>query len=382
MKSRGVLTDRYTFFMSWACPQEPSTLLFMRRQPCRRHIPSEWCHPAICKRRGKWIIPSEAVLQENRGMSDITNAEVKRIAGGVALVLALFGMAVYLPIIGFFFALFIPLPIWFYHQKLGPRRGLTVTAIAAVVMYIIIGRPGVDLIFFSELLFIGILLSRFSEKKMPVEIMVGMTCLLVLASGTAGLIFYSFTLGRGIGSIVSAYVTQNLELTMALYKSAGMSEDTIRMLTESLDQIHYILVRITPALVSATTLLVIWANLIAARPLFLFGHLPFPATGPLNQWRAPELLIWLLIACGGMLLIPSGTLHMIGLNGLIVLVTIYFFQGIAIVSFYFNKKNFSKAAKILFYGLIVVQQLLLFVVIGLGLFDVWLDFRRLDKKTE
>ncbi len=73
---------------------------------------------------------------------------------------------------------------------------------------------------------------------------------------------------------------------------------------------------------------------------------------------------------------------MIGLNGLIVLMTIYFFQGIAIISFYFNKKNFSKGAKILLYGLIVLQQLLLFVVIGLGLFDAWLDFRKLDKQVE
>ncbi len=315
-------------------------------------------------------------------MSDITNAEVKSIAGGVALILALFGMAAHLPIIGFFFALFIPLPVWFFHQKLGPKRGLTVTAIAALSVYVIIGRLGVDLIFFSELLVIGILLSRFFGKNLPVEIVVGMTCLVVLGSGTAGLIFYGLTLNQGIGSLVSAYVMQNLELTMALYRSAGISEETVRILSDSIGQIHYVLVRITPALITTTTLLIIWANLLAARPIFAFGSLTFPTTGPLNRWRAPELLIWLVIGCGGALLMPFKSLNMIGLNGLIVLMTIYFFQGIAVISFYFNKKNFSKGAKILFYGLIVLQQLLLFVVIGLGLFDVWLDFRKLDKQVE
>lgn len=314
-------------------------------------------------------------------MSDITNTEVKSIAGGVALILALFGMAVHLPIIGFFFALFIPLPVWFYHRKLGHTRGLIVTALAALVVYVIIDRMGVDLIFFSELLLIGILLSRLFGKNLSVEIVVGITCLVVLGSGTAGLILYGLSLNQGIGSIVSAYVMQNLELTMALYKSAGISDDTVKILTDSLSQIHYVLVRITPALITTTTLLIIWVNILAARPLFAFRNLSLPTTDPLNRWRAPELLIWLVIGCGGALLIPSRGLNIIGLNGLIVLMTIYFFQGIAIVSFYFNKKHFSKAAKILLYGLIVLQQLLLFVVIGLGLFDTWLDFRKLDKKV-
>ena len=36
----------------------------------------------------------------------------------------------------------------------------------------------------------------------------------------------------------------------------------------------------------------------------------------------------------------------------------------------------------LLYGLIVLQQLLLIVVIGLGFFDTWIDFRKLDKNAE
>ncbi len=312
-------------------------------------------------------------------MTDISSAEVKHIAGGVALILLLFGMAVALPVFGFFFSLFIPLPVWFYHRKLGYKPGLLIAAIAGVIVFFVIGRLGFDLIFFTELLIIGILLSRLFRLNLPVEIVVGITCLAVLSTGAAGLVAYSLTLNRGIGSIISAYVTQNLKLTMALYQNAGISEDTVRILADAMPRIHYILARITPAVAMSMTLLIIWINLLAARPLFALGNQPFPTTEPLNRWRAPNFLIWLVIACGGALMLPAGALNMIGLNGLIVLVTIYFFQGIAIVSYYFNKKNFSKAAKFLFYGLIVLQQLLIFVIIGLGLFDVWLDFRKLDK---
>ena len=44
-------------------------------------------------------------------MSDIAKADINDIAGSVALVCIFFGWAVYLPVLGFFFALFIPLPV-------------------------------------------------------------------------------------------------------------------------------------------------------------------------------------------------------------------------------------------------------------------------------
>jgi uncharacterized protein YybS (DUF2232 family) len=61
---------------------------------------------------------------------------------------------------------------------------------------------------------------------------------------------------------------------------------------------------------------------------------------------------------------------------------IYFFQGIAIVSFYFEKKRFPKILRGILYGLIALQQLVLLLVIAAGLFDVWIDFRRMKKGTE
>ncbi len=78
-----------------------------------------------------------------------------------------------------------------------------------------------------------------------------------------------------------------------------------------------------------------------------------------------------------MLLIPKISLKLLGTNGLLILMTIYFFQGIAIVAFFFDKKQLPRFLRIVLYSLIAVQQLLLLVVIGLGFFDVWLNFRKL-----
>jgi uncharacterized protein YybS (DUF2232 family) len=61
---------------------------------------------------------------------------------------------------------------------------------------------------------------------------------------------------------------------------------------------------------------------------------------------------------------------------------IYFIQGISIVSFYFDKRNFPRMLRGVLYGLIGIQQLFSLLVIGLGFFDLWIDFRRIDKNEK
>jgi uncharacterized protein YybS (DUF2232 family) len=51
----------------------------------------------------------------------------------------------------------------------------------------------------------------------------------------------------------------------------------------------------------------------------------------------------------------------------------------AIVSFFFEKKQVPRLFKILLYTLIALQQLVLIAVIGIGLFDMWFNFRKLEK---
>jgi uncharacterized protein YybS (DUF2232 family) len=86
------------------------------------------------------------------------------------------------------------------------------------------------------------------------------------------------------------------------------------------------------------------------------------------------------VASGALLLLPNTLVKIAGLNGLLVLMMIYFFQGIAIVSFYFEKKRFPRILRIFLYSVIGLQQLMLFLVIGLGFFDMWLNFRKFEAK--
>lgn len=306
----------------------------------------------------------------------------KDILRGVAITSCIFTLSVYLPIAGFFCAFFIPLPTLFYRSKLGRKTGGIVPLATVVLMTVIAGRISVDIVFFIEMLFLGFLLSELFEMNLSVEKTILYATGGVLATGFACLLVYSSISSTGIKALISNYVSQNLELTLALYKHMEMSEDHIRVISDSLEHIHYILVRIIPGLLIAVTLLISWTNLLIARPLLIAKNLFCPDFGMLKLWRPPEQLVWGVIGIGGLLLLPDRSVKMFGLNGLFVLMTIYFFGGIAIVSFFFDRKKLPQLFRVLLYTFIALQQFVLLFVIGLGLFDTWLNFRKIEPKGD
>ena len=305
----------------------------------------------------------------------------KDIVNGVLITSLIFFISVFIPIIGFFGALIIPLPILYYRLKLGRKNGVFIPLISGSILYIVIGGISADALFFVELLLIGFLLGELIESNFSIEKTILYATGAVLISGLLGLIVYGVLSGQGIYAIVSEYVTKNLELTMVLYQSMGMSEENIHLIDRFLADIQPLIVQIIPAMVTASTLFVAWTNILIARPVLKRRSLSYPDFGPLNMWKAPEYLVWGVIGCGLALFLPEPTIKTIGQNGLLILMTVYFFQGIAIVSFYFEKKRLPRFIRFFLYTLIAVQHLILLAVIGLGFFDIWVNFRRLGKPT-
>ena len=296
---------------------------------------------------------------------------------GISITCVIFAVSVYMPIFGFFCSLFIPLPILFYRSKLGRKTGAIIPIAAGVIMMMVLGRFSIDLLFFFELMLLGFILSELMAIDLSIERTVLFACGAILASAIVGLVFYSQIIQKGLTDVAAEYVTKNLQLTLVLYEGMGMSEENIQLIANSLEQIQYVLLRIIPALAIASTLFVAWTSLLISRPLLKSRSLYYPDFGPLNLWKPPEHLVWGVIGCGLVLLIPSGSVKLIGLNGLIMLMAVYFFTGIAIVSFYFEKKRFPRLLRIFLYSLIALQQFVLILVIGLGFFDVWLNFRKI-----
>jgi uncharacterized protein YybS (DUF2232 family) len=230
-------------------------------------------------------------------------------------------------------------------------------------------------------LLIGFVLSEFFELKLSVEQTVLSVCCIVFVSFAAVMVFYSNISGTTVSAMISDYVNKNLALSITKYEEMGLPAKNLDMISDAIEKIEYVLVRIIPAIVIVSTLFVTWTSILLARPVFKAGNLVCPDFGRLNHWKAPEYLVWVVITCGVMLALPDKTIKIFGLNGLLVLITIYFFEGIAIVSFYFEKKKMPRTLKTILYTLIAIQQVAVLIVIGLGFFDTWFDFRKLGVDT-
>lgn len=306
----------------------------------------------------------------------------KDIINGVIITSLIFGISINLPIIGFLCALLLPLPVIFYRIKLGRKTGTIIPVMAIIVMSVIVGAVTFDMLFFYELILLGFVLSECIGGKLSVEKTILYSVGAVLAAGTAALVVYSNLISIGLFTLVSDYIAKSLDMTLQLYQSMGIPEETIQAMSGPMETFQYYLIRLLPAMIISLMLFIAWMNLLLVRSLLKKKNIFSPDFGSLNRWKAPEPLVWGAITCGLMLLIPLSQLKIIGFNGLIILMTIYFFQGIAVVSFFLTKKQSPRLLKIIIYAFIALQHMMLLLVIGLGFFDTWLNFRKLDLKED
>ena len=284
-----------------------------------------------------------------------------------------------MPLVSFLSSLFMPLPVMIYRLKLGRRAGAMIPVCMLILISLVLGRVSPDFFLFAGLLGFGFVLGEYTEHGYPVEKTILYSCGIIIAAGFFSLFFYSIVQETGLIEVVSLYIDKNLMMTLSLYEKVGMPQENIQMIREAMPAIQYALVRIVPSLLISTSFVAGWANILIARSILMKkGFDLFQTSGPLNRWRSPEMLVWAVIgSC--LVIIPDITsLRLLGVNGLIICCTIYLFQGIAVTSFTFEKKHFPLFLRVLLYAIIILNQILLVLLIMVGFFDVWLNFRKLE----
>ena len=300
------------------------------------------------------------------------------IAKGVLITCLILAASTLIPIFGIFCSLLLPLPILYYRTKLGRTISVLIPIIALVMMVIVMNTFPFDIVFVAAMLIVGFSLGELLESQISIEKTILITGSLVFFGGAFCFILLSAVSGHDLFDEFSRSVAYNREFLLAMYRNMGLPAENIADFSRFLDEIQKLVVRILPALGITSTVFIIWINLLLGKALLKSRQMPYPDYGRLNIWQAPDYWVWGVIGCGLLILIPDDMAKTIGLNGLIALMMIYFFQGIAIVSFFFEKKQVPRFAKIMLYALLVVQEVLL-VVIAIGFIDVWANFRKLEK---
>jgi uncharacterized protein YybS (DUF2232 family) len=299
------------------------------------------------------------------------------IRAGTILTLTFLFVAL-IPFIGPVVVILTPLPVLYFCSRLGRLRGLMVLAVSYLAAFGILGlsgqRSNLPVLFMIG--FAGVLLSEVLKRHRSVEKTFLLASSALFCCGAGFVLYHSFRTGIAPWQTVELYVAEIVRENIKLYAQLNISEEQVRLIRESAPQITHLFTGIFPALALSGIVFTVWVNLLAGRLLFRIHGVAFPDFGDLAAWKAPERLVWILIAAGGMVFVPMEGVTVVGMNLLIVCGLIYLFQGLAIAAFFFRQKRVPMIFRWLFYGLLLIQQYMLIIVIAFGLFDMWVDFRK------
>lgn len=289
---------------------------------------------------------------------------------GILFCLLIYGVVFAFPLLGVFVLLFLPLPVLFYRLKLGRNSGVLIAATSFFLLVLMAKGVAFDTLYFGLLLATGVVLGECLERHMSIQKTMGLTTLMAIIIGFSALMVYTTSQGRTLSAIMTDYMNQSLRIARQLSPEIGMDLDMTHKLVSSM-------VIVMPAMFIASFMTTLWLNILVIKKMLNRKGIIIKSIEHLNAYKAPDMLAWAFIGCAMALMIPSDPVKIAGINCLIVLMLVYFFQGIAVISFFFQQKNTPMALKVFFYFLIAVQVYVLILVIGLGFFDNWIDFRKL-----
>ena len=300
---------------------------------------------------------------------------------GIAISSLTFLAASLIPIIGTFFFILTPLPILYYYSKTGRIQGLMVFVISLSVVAVILTISGfeanIPFLFISGSL--GVILSEIFRKNYSVEITIIFPVMVLMILWFSFILFQSLSLGKQPWLLVEDYIGMNIREIIQFYAQLDIPMEQIDLAKNNIEQITRFFTNIFPALVLVSASFTVWINILAARQIFQKNRMWYPDFGDLSRWKAPESLIWFLIANGVLLLIPVEWARILGFNLLLICLFVYLLQGLSIIGFLFKTKNVHRLFRIPCYFLIFAQQYIILLVIAVGVIDLWVDFRKFIK---
>ncbi|MCX7982700.1 MAG: YybS family protein [Syntrophales bacterium] len=308
---------------------------------------------------------------------------------GIVILTITFLVAILAPIAGTFALIFAPGVIAYYLARLGRLRGISIVFLALFIGELV-GRAmgSSDTVFLAILGIIGLTLHETLKKNLPIERTVLITTGITLTVILVIILAESLISGFSPDVLVERYIMANISESLRLSQHMVSQSEQLAAIKENLPQISRWLMYLAPSILGIGIAFICWLDIILLKPLFSLRGLPFPALGDLTLWKAPDALIWLLIASGFMVLflplvgVKLPWVVILGTNGLVVCLFVYFLQGIAVVEFFFRTRRIPQVFRMVFYILLAIQQYFILLVAAAGVLDLWVEWRKPSKRKD
>lgn len=285
------------------------------------------------------------------------------------------GAALYLSVI---FAAFAALPLIYAHLRFGRLAGILCSLSNIGLVFVVSGRIHAA-VFFVTAVVLAAAIAECVKLKLRIEWNVVFSVGVMLVVSALLLLSYSHKyninpvqrLDAFVGEVVSQ-VANNVEKykassaisTQDLDKFVVDPEMTKRNILTDLPSFITIFLMVMTV---SNVLLMLRLNLQNVRETLCVDSDYF------KHWKAPDHMVWPTLAAAFCLVIEIPMLSDVALNVFKVLMAVYALQGLAITNYLFDLWGVKGFLRPLGYLLAVV--LLTPLVISLGFFDLWFDFR-------
>jgi hypothetical protein len=271
--------------------------------------------------------------------------------------------------LSFFLLLLAPLPLLFSFVWIGQKWAwLAALTNAAIVAFFGGGLSFV--IYFVFIFVLSIVLSELLKVTKSVEKSVAGTFLMMLVSAAIFGLIVSRVLHLNViqeiyqyASHIADYVGQSILMKSNLLNAMEIDEWKQAFLIQ------------IPSALAIFSLILIIVNvflLLKINPSGIRESLGLNSTY-FKEWRAPEFLVWPTIFVGTFLVIHVGIASDVALNLFKFIMTIYVIQGLCILSYFFDLWGVRRFFR--WTGFLVSLLLMIPLVLSLGFFDLWFDFR-------
>jgi len=301
-------------------------------------------------------------------------------------------IAVFLiPVLGFAINMLAPLPMIYYFFTHGRQPMYFALILSALASAIILGTLMDDSGFglrmgLFYLLSHGLVAVMISEMILRRDDMAKTvftaTFIPMIVTGLVFIAISPVSLGELYVSLLEK-TRLMLGETVVAYQKAGVPSEQTDMLSQNIEETSMWIVKLIPSTSVIGYLLLAMLNYYGYKRIQKrFPFLPSTVRSTLSKWYPPDKTVYVFIAGALAVFFFNGILESIGVNVVLILISLYSLAGMAVVQFFLEKYNVVLFLRLLAYSIIIVQPFFLSMVAGLGLFDLWFDFRKIRNNVE
>ncbi len=302
------------------------------------------------------------------------------VPAGFILVLLL--LVLIMPQLGILAGIFSPVPLIFIYLQRGRETGLVSVGAVIIVIMLVLGIR-YAIFFAAEYGILALVMAETIRLRFPLDRTIFFGAL--ATAGASGILLFSAFVSENVspGEFLHEQVKGHLLQSLSTLKDLDQQNPGLEILDEeTISSLAKKLAWSYPAFIFSGSLFVTLINYGVVRLFWRrFRENSRFFTDSFSRWTLPDFFIWILIGSAITIWFASENwIFALGLNALIFTIVVYCLQGLAISVFFLEAKSIPIFLWVALFIFIFTQPFLIGILIGMGVFDLWVDFRKLKPK--